>query len=315
MSRIGLVHLVRASNGLQPFERFLASYRAHPAGHPHDLLMIFKGFAGRDALAPYYGRLDGMAYRSLHVPDRGFDIVPYFRAARQTEHDYLVFLNSFSEIVCDGWLAMMARHASEPGVGLVGATGSWSGLPDNFWPRVKRKIRLWPWYERPARLALAWWRIHYFSRFPNPHVRTNAFLLRRDLLLRLHRPRMFWKGDAYRFESGKGGMTPQVLAMGLRALVVDRGGQAYDPPDWWDSDTFWQANQDRLLIADNQTRDYQCGSYARRRYLARTAWGPRAKEIPFFDAPPTGRTYFRRTLLDRLLDRPRPQRPPACRRP
>ena len=47
MSDTAVVHLVRAGNQPELLERFLASYRRHPAGHPHRLVIVCKGFASR----------------------------------------------------------------------------------------------------------------------------------------------------------------------------------------------------------------------------------------------------------------------------
>jgi len=311
MDSVCVVHLVRACNGIKPFERFLASYRAHPAGYPHDLMFIFKGFRNQDDLAPYFQLLGDVAYRSLHVGEGGYDIVPYFKAAREVNHDNMMFLNSFSEILYDGWLAKMASPLQEQGVGLVGATGSWGGQSALFHSRRKRVLRVWPWYERLARTLLTWWQSRNFPLFPNPHIRSNAFMLNRQLFLSLNRPSVQWKGDVYRFESGKQSMTQQIMALGLRPLVADCHGDTYEIQAWWDSDTFWQRDQERLLIADNQTRDYQYGSYARRQLLSRFAWGQHSKPVPYFDAPPTGRKYLRRRLLDLLIKRPG-VRPPVA---
>ena len=61
---------------------------------------------------------------ALFVEDRGFDLATYFRAAVEISADSFCFLNSYSEILAPGWLALMHRHLSQPGVGVVGASGN-----------------------------------------------------------------------------------------------------------------------------------------------------------------------------------------------
>ncbi len=63
---------------------------------------------------------------------------------------------------------------------------------------------------------------------------------------------------------------------GLRAVVVARDGDIYDHGQWADNHTFWQGDQEELLIADNQTRLYANGSIDRRRLLSAYAWGRQA---------------------------------------
>ena len=60
-------------------------------------------------------------------------------------------------------------------------------------------------------------------------------------------------------------------------MVVDRHGTVFDAAEWHAADTFWQADQADLLVADNQTRTYQEGGPADREVLSRYAWGPRAR--------------------------------------
>ncbi len=120
-------------------------------------------------------------------------------------------------------------------------------------------------------------RLYEFGRHPNPHIRTNAFMIRRDLLLSLRAATFRRKIHAYKFESGRHSMTKQIIARGLRPLVVDRSGKVYEISEWKSSSTFWIDLQANLLVADNQTSNYAAGSLQRRRVLKDHAWeSPRA---------------------------------------
>lgn len=239
---IACVHLIRQTNGIDPFRAFLQSYRRHPAGIAHRLLLIFKGFGAVDT-APYEALLEGVAYRRIDWPgDEGFDIGPYLWTA-QTEPDAVFcFLNSFSVILANDWLAKLYRALTEaPGAGLVGCSGSWES-------------------SGPAR------------PFPNPHIRTNGFMISRCLLLSLDLPRIVNKGDAHAFECGPQGLTLQTQSKGLVPYVVDRNGKAWALTDCPDSRTFRLGDQEGLMLADNRTRAYQEADAAGRRYLAKLAW-------------------------------------------
>jgi hypothetical protein len=98
----------------------------------------------------------------------------------------------------------------------------------------------------------------------------------RSLLVRLLDAGARRKFNSYRLESGRRSITAQVLESGLRALVVDSEGNAFDSDDWPGSETFWSGAQRRLLIADNQTRIYQAADSRRRTLLAQYAWGEHA---------------------------------------
>ena len=66
------------------------------------------------------------------------------------------------------------------------------------------------------------------------------------------------------------------LAVGRGPGYADRDGVAYEAEEWPRSHTFWQSDQERLLIADKQTRVYTNGGFERRRLLSALAWGQQA---------------------------------------
>jgi hypothetical protein len=132
-------------------------------------------------------------------------------------------------------------------------------------------------FLRPLRL----WVLHSvhgygFDDFPNYHLRTNAFMLLRETALAVQVPPMRRKIDTYRFESGRQGLTCQILRMGKPVMVVGRDDRAYDRQEWHLSNTFWRRNQENLLVADNQTRAYERADRNLRAAHSVIAWGPEA---------------------------------------
>ncbi len=303
-----VLHLVWGPLGPRALRDFLISYREHHSGEAHDLAIVLNGVdmgqagaaASRQQLL---AELEGTEHRLIELKRPVLDLVAYGQAVRAVEHERVCIVNSHSRIRCDGWLTALDETLCRPGVGMVGATGSWAGmrsyaqyylrLPSPYgrvWRdrsatlRAFRELAL----ERDAaseprslrgRLNTARVLLDmavYCPSFPSPHLRTNAIMAERELLVRLLPNRLGRKVHAYRLESGAGGITRQVQRSGLRALVVDRAGQAYEPEDWPDSETFWQGDQGGLLVADNQTDAYERGDLNRRRALSRFAWGERA---------------------------------------
>lgn len=276
MSDVCVVHLVWAPLGIEPFGRFVASYKQTKDDVDHHLLLVFNGFREKRELNKYYDLLDGLAYTSLFMTHSTLDIPAYFAAARSVDHKYLCFLNSHSVILDDSWLAKMYKHITREEVGLVGATGSHMSLYS-----CTANTR----FEECGVLLKDVWRLFhkrliinnryrlYFPRFPNPHIRTNAFMLARDVMLKLKVGAIKSKMAAHRFESGSNSLTRQVLGMNLKALVVGRDGKAYEKDQWFESGALWVDHQDNLLVADNRTREYlQLDPYIQRIWT-RTAWG------------------------------------------
>lgn len=293
MKELCVVHLVRAHNGIEPFRCFLESYRANPGGIEHDLLIVFKGFGEPQDTEEYRELLVPFRYATLDVSDEGFDITAYFAAFKRysKQYRYFCFLNSYSVILDRDWVRRLHENISKPGVGLVGVTGSWQSHNSNAYAWFYRIaailrakiIRLLPFMMNRVNTEMghsphevhksrpywetaifivkeAWVKIHYiiyFDPFPNYHIRSNAFMISSELMKTLKCPSVRTKMDAHRFESGRNGLTRQILGMGKRVIVVGKDGIGYEKEDWHKSRTFWPSEQENLLVADNQTRYYQ----------------------------------------------------------
>lgn len=299
-----VVHLVRYANGPDPVDAFLASYAQFDPGAQHELVLLCKGFPDAAALEPLCRRARDLGAGLITVGDDGFDLTAYRAAAGVLPHERLCFVNSYSTILAAGWLALLSAALDAPGVGVAAATGSWGshrsftlstlGLPNGYGIPMGDRSGLAPpssasAQPQPARSTLGRMaalarapidlapQLIGFPGFPAPHVRTNAFVIERALLLSLHAGRLMTKFAAYRFEAGSRGLTTQVRDRGLEAVIVGRDGIALVPGAWPDADIFWQGDQGELLVADNQTRIYANGSPATRDALSRYAWGPRAR--------------------------------------
>ena len=290
-NEICVVHLVRHSNDLAAFQGFLDSYRRFPAGVPHDLLIVFKGFPSEEASASHEALLQGVPYKQTRVLDFGYDVRPYVKVSREYAYRYFLFLNSFSQVRTPGWLEMFYRQVQRPGVGLVGATGSYQSIASDYHTFKGDKPRTLPALKRAVLPLYRYIRYtftirRHFPTFPNYHIRTNAFMIARDTMVGLSTEIVLHKWNAYRFESSKEGMTHQIMSGGLQPIVVGADGQGYEPPDWPHARTFWISRQENLVISDNQTRSYEEGSQALRERLAFHAWRRYPDGRPRTDVPP-----------------------------
>jgi len=125
---------------------------------------------------------------------------------------------------------------------------------------------------------------HYlqnFDPFPQPHIRSNGFMIRRDEFIKWFSEIEPSKIDADYFESGKQGLTAQLKASGQRALVVDRFGKTYEEDAWPQSKTFRHGDQLGLLLTDNQTRAFDKMSEFERQTYALITWGDAAVEFSY----------------------------------
>lgn len=272
MMPICVVHLVRALNGIEPFKNFIRSYIQFRAGQKHDLLIIFKGFKDNSKIIDYRRVLNGLKYKSIFINDWGYDIRSYVMVSKKFKYRYFCFLNSFSTILDHDWLYKMYLHIYDREVGLVGATGSCQSVyTDSLrMNKTQSQIVFYSWiknYLRNRMYQLC------FEPFPNYHIRTNAFMVSQELMLKIKCRMILRKFDSLQFESGKDSLTRQIVKRGLQALVVGRDGKGYKKEDWINSNTFYHGKQENLLVADNKTRLYSESSEGKRRLLSKMAWG------------------------------------------
>jgi hypothetical protein len=276
MDNVSVVHLVWKPLGVETFNRFLLSYKQMQGGLDHRLLVVFNGFDAAKELEPYLKLLADISHELLILPRRSQDIPAYFTAAERVTSEFVCFLNSHSVLLDKEWLAKMYLHAKQENVGVVGATGSYH----SFYCSVKESMsttRRGYNLRRFAGSVRRRWTLNrlrsYFDPFPNPHIRSNAFMLARDLMLGLEKGKLRTKMHAMRFESGKNNLTRQIQQKGLRALVVGRDGKAYEQENWFESETYKSGEQSNLLVADNRTEQYAVADTDGRKVMTKTAWG------------------------------------------
>lgn len=302
MAEVAVLYLVRKGNDPDMLKRFLSAYKKHMPKVSHDLIIIWKNFDNtideiHNEIIKKVNRVD------LFVPDDGYDIESYRLAINIIEYKYICFLNSHSEPICDEWLDNMHSVLSKKNVGLVGCTGSWQSHHSLFLGVLKHVI-LVTIFRKARKMSKKqsqtinkktssnckrevtnaqsllqfilyiknnWKYLVYVKPYPNPHIRTNAFMCEMETLKKVD-----WvsrtKFECYLFESGRKSIMNQVLNLNQQVYIVGRNKRAYSYEEWHISDIFWQNEQSNLMIADNQTRKYQKGNSNTRISLSWSAW-------------------------------------------
>lgn len=321
-----VVYLARYTEGPDAVREFLSSYRDNPAGAPHELIVIEKGFPEFFSLKEA-GLIDETV-QVISISDEGFDLTAYRIAAEALVHDKLFFLNTFSRILVPNWLAKFEAGFALPDVGIVGATGSYESLnyslrevgkavwlchqnipydhelAAKFWPdlvqhapawmnqsrlrkalgRLRRPLGLrrydpaldqqfedyWPTVCGPGGVFEAY---ADFPGFPNPHIRSNAFMIARKDLLAWLPAGIMTKEQCYVAESGPNSVSISAAKAGKRMLIVGADGQIFDIPDWPKSRTFRLGQQANIIVSDNQTCFHDSLDDRRRKMYAFLSWG------------------------------------------
>lgn len=322
-SSLAVVYLARFAEGAKPIANFIESYNRHAAGIAHDRVVIRKGFSDENTqqdriLRPLFSNV-------ISLSDDGFDITAFAKAAAQLPHKQVVFLNTFSEIVSDNWLAKLNSTFSEPAIGLVGATGSYESLhssvkrfqeglfrnkllpssgrlkrlsqsvrkllPQRFMNRLVLAIIAYSatnnqaannrtpddqfeaFWESETRPGGTFGFLNAIPLYPNPHIRTNAFMIERQTFLDTLPTSITAKKDTFLYESGPDSLTQQILRRGKKVVIVGNDRQSYSIDQWPKSGTFRLGDQHNLLVQDNQTRAFAALSRAEKRVFVEMTWG------------------------------------------
>lgn len=114
-----------------------------------------------------------------------------------------------------------------------------------------------------------------FPLFPNPHIRTSAFMIRTSTLNLINFELSSDRTSVAKFESGSNSLTNQIQALGLKAVVVGVNQKTYDLLEWKSSETFRELEQRNLVISDNRTDDYKNMDTRVRNTHQSITWGNR----------------------------------------
>lgn len=254
-AEVAVVHLVWAPLGVERLRRFVASYKAHPAGQAHRLMIVYNGFTTGAAMDQWHDVLSDVRHDDLLLASPVLDLAAYREAIEASDAEVYCFLNSYSELLVHDWLRLLMGHLNDPTIAAVGASGSYESIYTTSHPLTRLRKRGFP-------------------EFPNPHLRTNAFAARREQLMRVQWPMIRSKMDARKFESGPESLTRQLQRSG-RIVVAGRDGCVYEMGAWQESNTFRSRDQINLLVSDNRTREYLAASEEQRADLERRAWHAR----------------------------------------
>ena len=126
--RIAVVYLARVAEGMDVFSRFSNSYLKYSSGYDHDFIVLAKGLRNRGERAYIGDIFSKIDHRLISISDEGYDINAYLYVAKKLDHDYVLFCNTHTEILADGWLSKMMAAAELENVGLVGATASYESI-------------------------------------------------------------------------------------------------------------------------------------------------------------------------------------------
>ena len=143
------------------------------SGYDHDLVICFKQFKSKDEINEWKKIIADKKIKFIEFNDsfevNDFDIGSYFRISEYFSNRYILFLNTHCKPNSNNWLKIFLNHYENESV--VGAFASMSSLSSQF-------LNLF--FNQHSKFQQIRWGLKHLIHvklFPNPHIRTTAFLL------------------------------------------------------------------------------------------------------------------------------------------
>ena len=266
MKLIDVVYLLHESDSDGPVKEFCKKYKYYIKNNFYNLVFLIKGNVDCSLILEIKYLLENLNYNLVYISNIGKDIYSYCNWAKLSKNNYCIFFNGHSYPLVDNWISLLSMNVNDTNIGIKGATGSLASHSSIFLIN-KNKINLTYYIKYLFLLCL-------FKKFPNYHIRTNAFCVKTSLINNwFYRILSLTKIGCYYVESGRFSLTNRALRKNLTAEIVDMSGVHYDESTASISECFFKGNQNRLIVADNQTDKYMFASTNEKKILNKIVWG------------------------------------------
>lgn len=231
--------------GIKTVENFLNSYKKYNAGLEHSLVIIAKNWTNKILYKELCKLASENNAKIIDLPDDGWDLGAYFRVSKILDSEYVLFTGSSTKILSDNWLLNLYNaFKNDDTIQLVGSMGSWGYT-------IKIKA------------------------FPNYHIRTCTFMIKRNLFLEYASTQKFpqTKEDTHKMEHGENSLTNFIFNKGYSAVVVNCDGEIFTPENWLYSKTYHYPIENKSLFSDKRSEIYHGSIESEKRRLELGTWG------------------------------------------
>ena len=245
--KIIVVYLSSKYSKISDLRKFLKSYKKFRAGSKHKLVICFKQLSKKE-LNKRLSLLKNIDYFVDPIDINDHEWGSLKRVCQFYFKSYIFFMNDYSYPITSNWLKYFDKLKKKKMI--IGCTASKSSNLNNSFYR-----------NHKDNYFKALFKIIYFffkiPKFPNPHLRSTAFLIKaKDYLDFIKDKNVYYKIQSLTLESGYGGLTNFFKKKKYKIKVLNRFGNLFDLENGIFSKTFASYDQEGLIISDNQTRIY-----------------------------------------------------------
>lgn len=253
--------------------------------YKYKIYIIFKGWDEKKNINPkYFFKNVKFEIKFFNFSDDGFDLGAYFKVIKYIDEDYVYFFNSTSRIVDNNFFDYSLKLIlSEKKLGLLGFAGSF-GTPRPSIKKIffKLKANIYENFIKkfmyffieiicfPYHLYL----FRNFHNFPNPHIRSHVFLIKKDLYKEFSKISKYptKKIEVLELESGKNSITQFVKKKGYFVKLVNSKNEVYDVEECDKSQTWRTGSKQYVLAEDKASLIYKKTSINLKIFKEYCAW-------------------------------------------
>lgn len=244
---------------------FIKNYKRYKAGLKHDLLICFKNSYSKTFENKIRKKIHPYPYKKfIDSGINDFDWGSYTRVAKKNKNKILFFFNCHSYPVKKNWLKFFSNHYKSKTI--LSPTGSFQSISSSSFTSFYFKNLFYRFYYGILNIG-------NFPLFPNPHIRSNCFMINSSDFLTLNLINCKTKIHTWLNESGRKSMTNQLLKKKFRLLVINSENKNFFIPDWKKSETYAFKKQRKLLISDKHTREYNSLTNKEKKIYEKNIWG------------------------------------------
>lgn len=264
-----VVYLLYFPIAERTFKDFISCYKKFSSGKRHELLICFKGFNNNCKNISYWKRKIPFKYTFYLDKEikNDFDIGSFFRVSNSHTKRLILFLNSYAYPKCKNWLKIFCDNYENKSI--LGGHGSYGSISSQCLSFFYKDLTLLQ--------SIKYGMVHfiYCKLFPNPHIRTSNFFVKSDDFnsLKISHFDFTKKIQNNYFESGRNGMTNQFLKKKFKLYLVNSDNQKFSINNWFQSRTAFLSNQEKLVISDHRTREFDNLNRNNKDKLKKINWG------------------------------------------
>ena len=179
---LALLYLSRKKNsGIENLEKFIRSYKKICHGYDHQLYVLLKGYNLKE-IDSISVELKSLKAKKIILEDLNYDLGSYFYASKQINEKFVCFLNTESKLIIDNWLYIMMKQINTKNISMIGTTASFETHAFRL-PYFDLSVSgFFYFFGRVLfRFINRFYNNFYFKKFPNPHIRTNGFIVNRKI--------------------------------------------------------------------------------------------------------------------------------------